>query len=99
MLYPIAAERSRGARVWDVDGNEYIDISMGFGVHLFGHQPRFVMEAVERQLERGLHLGPQSNLAGEGTRRPRAGAAVVNESLEHAAAQAVEQAALAQRAR
>ena len=65
MLYPIVAERSSGARVWDVDGNEYIDISMGFGVHLFGHQPPFVMTAVERQLTDGLHLGPQSNLAGE----------------------------------
>src|SRR5206468_35466 len=45
MLYPIVAERSSGAHVWDVDGNEYVDISMGFGVYLFGHQPRFVVDA------------------------------------------------------
>ncbi|HEV7783776.1 MAG TPA: aminotransferase class III-fold pyridoxal phosphate-dependent enzyme, partial [Thermoanaerobaculia bacterium] len=52
-------------RLWDVDGNEYVDIAMGFGVHFFGHSPRFVVEAVEAQLQRGLQLGPQSDLAGD----------------------------------
>ncbi|MBD3305129.1 hypothetical protein GF339_02115, partial [candidate division KSB3 bacterium] len=32
MLYPIIGTRSRGSRIWDVDGNEYIDLAMGFGV-------------------------------------------------------------------
>ncbi|HEX6745678.1 MAG TPA: aminotransferase class III-fold pyridoxal phosphate-dependent enzyme [Longimicrobium sp.] len=65
MLYPIVGDRSRGARIWDVDGNEYIDISMGFGVSLLGHNPPFVTEAVREQLERGIALGPQSPIAGE----------------------------------
>jgi len=64
LLYPIVGERSEGARLWDVDGNEYVDFTMGFGVHLFGHRPAFVMEAVDEQLRRGIHLGPQSDLAG-----------------------------------
>jgi len=64
LLYPIVGERSQGSRLWDVDGNEYVDFTMGFGVHFFGHRPAFVMEAVEAQLRRGVHLGPQSDLAG-----------------------------------
>jgi glutamate-1-semialdehyde aminotransferase len=47
-----------------VDGNEYVDFTIGFGVHFFGHRPPFVVKAVEEQLRRGFHLGPQSDLAG-----------------------------------
>ncbi|MDJ0756201.1 MAG: amino acid adenylation domain-containing protein [Ardenticatenaceae bacterium] len=65
MLYPIVGDRSQGAHLWDIDGNEYIDITMGFGVHLFGHNPPFIKEALASQMESGLHLGPQSHLAGE----------------------------------
>jgi amino acid adenylation domain-containing protein len=65
MVYPIVGERSAGARVWDVDHNEYVDITMGFGVHLFGHSAPFIREAIDSQLDDGIHLGPQSNLAGE----------------------------------
>jgi glutamate-1-semialdehyde aminotransferase/acyl carrier protein len=65
MLYPIVGQRAEGARVWDLDGNEYIDIAMGFGVYLFGHQPPFVMEALKAQLDESIHLGPQCYLAGE----------------------------------
>ena len=63
--YPIIGESSSGSRIWDIDGNEYIDISMGFGVHLFGHQPKFVIEALQNQLEVGMQIGPQAKLAGE----------------------------------
>jgi amino acid adenylation domain-containing protein len=64
LMYPIVGERSQGSRLWDVDGNEYVDFTIGFGVHFFGHRPAFIMEAVEEQLRRGIHLGPQSDLAG-----------------------------------
>ncbi|MFN6567563.1 aminotransferase class III-fold pyridoxal phosphate-dependent enzyme [Dendronalium sp. ChiSLP03b] len=65
MLYPIVGERSQGSRIWDIDGNEYIDITMGFGVNIFGHQPAFAIEALKTQLEQGIQLGPQTSLAGE----------------------------------
>ncbi len=65
MLYPIVSHRAAGSRIWDVDGNEYVDTTMGFGVQLFGHGAPFIADAVRRQLELGLHLGPQSDLAGE----------------------------------
>lgn len=65
LVYPIVGERSRGSRLWDVDGNEYVDLTMGFGVHLFGHSPDFLVEALQRQLSNGFQLGPLSRLAGE----------------------------------
>ena len=65
IFYPIVAERARGSRIWDVDGNEYVDITMGFGVHLFGHNPDFIMEPVRKVMEKGVQVGPQSPLAGE----------------------------------
>jgi iturin family lipopeptide synthetase A len=65
MLYPIVANRSQDSRIWDVDGNEYIDITMGFGVYLFGHNPKFIIQALREQLDNGIQLGPQAQLAGE----------------------------------
>ncbi|HXQ73034.1 MAG TPA: aminotransferase class III-fold pyridoxal phosphate-dependent enzyme, partial [Pyrinomonadaceae bacterium] len=65
IVYPIVGRRSAGSRIWDEDGNEYIDVTMGFGVNLFGHAPAFVTEALQEQLQDGIHIGPQSALAGE----------------------------------
>jgi acyl transferase domain-containing protein len=65
MLYPIIGEQAQGSKFWDIDGNEYVDITMGFGVLLFGHAAPFITEALEAQLKQGLQIGPQSNLAGE----------------------------------
>ncbi|HWM71945.1 MAG TPA: aminotransferase class III-fold pyridoxal phosphate-dependent enzyme [Steroidobacteraceae bacterium] len=64
MLYPIVGKRAAGSRTWDVDGNEYLDFTMGFGANLFGHSPDFIMEAIRRQLSDGFQIGPQSELAG-----------------------------------
>jgi len=65
IVYPIVAMRSSGSRLWDVDGNEYVDLLMGFGLNLFGHSPSFVTEAVAEQLRKGVEIGPQSPLAGD----------------------------------
>lgn len=65
MCYLIAAQKAQGSKVWDVDGNEYIDIIMGFGSNLLGHNPPFVKEAIQEQLEKGFPLGPQSEYVGE----------------------------------
>ncbi|MDF5719753.1 MAG: aminotransferase class III-fold pyridoxal phosphate-dependent enzyme [Rhizonema sp. PD37] len=62
MLYPIHIQRGSGARIWDVDDNEYIDLSMGFGPLLFGHSPSFVIEAIQEHIQRGMQNGPQSHL-------------------------------------
>ncbi|MFC5861901.1 non-ribosomal peptide synthetase/type I polyketide synthase [Acidicapsa dinghuensis] len=65
MVYPVVANRSKGSRIWDLDGNEYIDIVNGFGAIMFGHSPDFVTEAVRHQIDLGVEIGPQSALAGE----------------------------------
>src|ERR1700741_3168721 len=66
LIYPIISDHSAGSKIWDVDGNEYVDISLGFGLHLFGHSPDFMMEAMQHEIDRkGLQLGPQVALAGK----------------------------------
>ncbi|MDR3706715.1 MAG: amino acid adenylation domain-containing protein [Capsulimonadaceae bacterium] len=65
IVYPIVGTHSAGSRIWDLDGNEYLDVTLGFGVNLFGHKPDFVMRAVEEQMKLGVEIGPQSPLAGE----------------------------------
>lgn len=65
ITYQIVVERSKGARLWDIDGNEYVDVLNGFGMNLFGWQPDFVQDAVRRQLDAGYEIGPQHPLAGE----------------------------------
>lgn len=65
ICYQIVIERSHGARMWDLDGNEYVDALNGFGMSLFGWQPDFIMDAVRTQLDRGIDIGPQHPLAGE----------------------------------
>ena len=65
MVYPIYPQRSSGARIWDIDGNEYIDMSMGFGALLFGHSPSFIIDAIQDQVHQGIQHGPQSAIAGK----------------------------------
>ncbi|MFC5418457.1 amino acid adenylation domain-containing protein [Bosea eneae] len=65
MVYPIVSARAKGARIWDVDGNVYIDLVNGYGQTAFGHAPDFVVEAVQAQLTDGFAIGPQSPLAHE----------------------------------
>ena len=65
LVYPIVVNKSKGSRLWDVDGNEYIDVLNGFGSTMFGYQPDFMKEAMHRQIEDGYEIGPQHELAGE----------------------------------
>ena len=65
MVYPIVADRSAGAYLWDIDGRQWNDITLSFGAAMFGHRPEFVVKAVEAQLGRGMEIGPTSPLAGE----------------------------------
>ncbi|WP_239376928.1 MupA/Atu3671 family FMN-dependent luciferase-like monooxygenase [Frankia sp. Cj5] len=62
---PLRVVSSQGAHITDLDGNDYVDIAMGFGVNLFGHQAPFIVDAVRRQLVDGMQLGPESALAGD----------------------------------
>jgi glutamate-1-semialdehyde 2,1-aminomutase len=50
---PIYAERAKGCRIWDVDGNEYIDWSSGVGPIILGYCDEVVDAAVSEQIKRG----------------------------------------------
>ena len=65
IIYQIVIGRSKGSRMWDLDGNEYVDALNGFGMSLFGWQPDFIVDAVRRQLDLGYEIGPQHPLAGD----------------------------------
>jgi len=52
--YIVRAERTRK---WDLDGNEFIDFTMGHGSLMMGHGHPHIMAAVEEQLSRGTHVG------------------------------------------
>jgi len=54
---PICFARGRDARLFDLDGNEYIDYALGFGPMLLGHSPRAVVKAARRQAQVGLGYG------------------------------------------
>src|SRR5690242_18350868 len=54
--HPIFVDHGKGSRVWDVDGNEYVDFHNGFGVMVVGHAHPKIVEAVQKQIERGSHF-------------------------------------------
>lgn len=65
IVFPVVSDKSKGSRIWDIDGNEYIDLVNGMGQTAFGHAPDFVLDAVSTQLKAGFAIGPQTPLAGE----------------------------------
>ena len=65
LTYPIVINRSSGSKMWDLDGNEYIDVLNGFGSNLLGYQPEVIKKAMHDQVENGYEVGPQHELAAE----------------------------------
>ncbi|WP_316736910.1 polyketide synthase [Pedobacter aquatilis] len=65
LVYSIVINKSKGSRVWDIDGNEYIDALNGFGSNMLGYQPDVIKNALIDQIEKGYEIGPQHELAGE----------------------------------
>jgi amino acid adenylation domain-containing protein len=65
LVYSIVINKSKGSRLWDIDGNEYIDALNGFGSNMLGYQPDFIKEALINQIEQGYEIGPQHELSGE----------------------------------
>ena len=59
---PLFFERAKGSRLFDVDGNEFIDYIMGNGPAIFGHSPDFLLDAVRRVLDRGQMIAGQHDL-------------------------------------
>ncbi len=54
--HPIWIDRGRGSRLWDVDGNEYVDYHGGYGVGLAGHAHPAIVRAVQERVTKGTHF-------------------------------------------
>jgi glutamate-1-semialdehyde 2,1-aminomutase len=53
---PVWISHGKGSHVWDVDGNEYVDVHAGYGVNVVGHANPAVVEAVQRRVALGTHF-------------------------------------------
>src|SRR5207245_3898362 len=53
---PIFIDRGEGSRIWDVDGNEYVDFHNGFGVMVVGHAHPLIVKAINERAARGTHF-------------------------------------------
>jgi glutamate-1-semialdehyde 2,1-aminomutase len=55
--YPLFVKRGDGSRIWDVDGNDYIDFNLCWGVLIVGHRHPKIIEGLYDQLNRGTIFG------------------------------------------
>ena len=63
--YTLVCDKCEGAYVYDIDDNKYIDLTMGFGSILFGHNYAPIRQAIEKQLLKSWSVGPITPLAGK----------------------------------
>jgi glutamate-1-semialdehyde 2,1-aminomutase len=56
---PLYVDHASGSRLWDVDGNEYIDYVLGQGPAILGHSPEVLADAVAAQMSRGVTYSAQ----------------------------------------
>ena len=54
---PFFVARAEGAKIWDLDGNEYLDYVGSWGPAILGHAPKVVVDAVRDAAARGLSFG------------------------------------------
>lgn len=54
--FPLFVKEGRGSRIVDVDGNSYVDFCLGDTGSMFGHSPKPVVDAVSRQIRRGITM-------------------------------------------
>src|ERR1700740_1694673 len=55
--FPLTIVRGEGARLWDIDGHEYVDFLSEFTAGIFGHSHPAIREAIEAALDGGLNFG------------------------------------------
>ncbi len=60
--YPFYTAKARGSKLYDVDGNEYVDFWLGHTTLILGHSPPAVVQAVEKQLRNGTQYGTSHEL-------------------------------------
>jgi glutamate-1-semialdehyde 2,1-aminomutase len=60
--FPVFFKRGEGPRVWDVDGNSYIDYLMAYGALILGHRHPKIIAGIEKQLQDGIMFGTTTEL-------------------------------------
>ncbi|MEV0247644.1 aminotransferase class III-fold pyridoxal phosphate-dependent enzyme [Nocardia sp. NPDC050712] len=62
--FPMIIEEAKGSKIRDIDGNEYIDLSCGYGPHILGYAPEVAVEAIQQAAAKGgvNAMGNQSEL-------------------------------------
>ena len=56
---PLFFAKAKGSKIWDADGNEYIDYIQGMGPNIFGHAPDFIVQAVNLDMQNGFVFAGQ----------------------------------------
>ena len=65
MFYQVLAKDAHGSHILDYDGNDFIDLTMGFGVNFFGFAPEFVTKAIEEEVKHGFAISVHNKKTGE----------------------------------
>jgi glutamate-1-semialdehyde 2,1-aminomutase len=60
--FPLTIMRGEGARLWDLDGHEYVDFLSEFTAGIYGHSHPAIRGAIEAALESGLNFGAHHTL-------------------------------------
>jgi glutamate-1-semialdehyde 2,1-aminomutase len=60
--YPLYFSHGQGSRLEDVDGNSYLDYSLGWGPNILGNAPAEVIDALQQTMRKGLTFGAQHDL-------------------------------------
>jgi glutamate-1-semialdehyde 2,1-aminomutase len=63
--HTVYADRGLGNRLWDIDGNEYLDFHLGYGAMVMGHAHPKIVEALQRQAALGTHFAQPTRLLHE----------------------------------
>lgn len=53
--FPFLVEKAKGSKIIDIDGNEYIDCAMSYGIAILGHCPPFVVKEIQKTAEMGTN--------------------------------------------
>jgi len=61
--YPVFFSKAKGSRLWDVDGNEYVDCVVNYGSCILGHGHPEVVASVKEYLENGITCGMETELS------------------------------------
>ena len=69
--HTVYVDRGLGNRLWDIDGNEYIDYHLGYGAMVMGHAHPKIVEALQRQAALGTHFAQPTKLLARGGGEPR----------------------------